>query len=487
MKNILVIVTFLLSVVLTGCGSNSKPDGGPNPALDEVLELQAQEILLAPNGTDFSLTMPLRKLIDETYHVELSGYTLEVDGGCMVSSSFDYDPSTKLEFDGVKNSQEMLYISGAFDANCTPTGYTLRATQKVTSGNLGDTRQVSFSYEYGSGSVKEGYSFYNATTPLTISETSTPYQIKVQLLKDGRIAEGETIELAPIGGNNNGVYGEVADYSVVTGADGYGTFAYTSPETLPPSGSSKTLQVNYYVDGNISKAIPSKEIVLNFIAASEPEVNTTDMQLWVVPGEFNITEGSQTRAIDLYLGEISTDSPLEEIAIKAELFDPNYGVLNSYNGITDVNGHVTLDYTAPEKLPNSPLNITFKVLQGQPDLSVSTHVNFIGGQTIDTTNMDLHVTLDTIDANSLVPELTEDIDIWLSDDSNNTIEGVEVRALFFDPDYGHLDKYTGETDETGHIVFTYTGPEANPGNDINIIFEIVNGSPTKTVDVLLDF
>jgi hypothetical protein len=101
--------------------------------------------------------------------------------------------------------------------------------------------------------------------------------------------------------------------------------------------------------------------------------------------------------------------------------------------------------------------------------------------------MDLHVTLDTIDANSLVPELTEDIDIWLSDDSNNTIEGVEVRALFFDPDYGHLDKYTGETDETGHIVFTYTGPEANPGNDINIIFEIVNGSPTKTVDVLLDF
>jgi len=429
--------------------------------------------------------MPFRKLIDETYHVELSGLSLEVTGGCTINS-ISYTPTT-LKFDGVKNSQEMLYISGTFDANCTSTGYTLGATQKITSGNLADTRQVSFSYAYAGGSVNEGYSFYNATTPMEITEANTQYDIKVQLLKDGRIAEGETIELAPISGNNNGIYGKVADYSVVTGADGYGTFAYTSPETLPPSGSSKTLQVNYYVDGNISKAIPSKEIVLNFIATSEPEVNTTDMQLWVVPDEFNITEVNQSRAIDLYLEKMSTDSPLEGVGIKAEFFDPNYGGLNTYIGTTDDNGHVVFNYTAPEVLPNSPLDITFKVLHGQPELQVTTRANFIGGQTIDTSNMNLYATLYTVDANATVGELEEDIDIWIDDGNGNPLEGITVRAVFFDPNYGHLDKYTGKTDGIGHIIFTYTGPEANPGNDLNITFEIVNGSPMKAVDVLLDF
>ncbi|MDD3592837.1 MAG: hypothetical protein PHO65_09350 [Sulfurovum sp.] len=593
MKNVLVIVAFLLSAVLTGCGSNSKSDGGPNPALDKVLELQAKEILLAPNGTDFYLTMPFKKLIDETYHVELSGFSLEVTGGCMINS-IGYAPTT-LKFDGMKDSLETLDISGTFDANCTPTGYTLTATQKITSGNLGDTRQVSFSYEYGGGSFNQGYSFYNATTPMEITESDTPYQIKVQLVKDGYVAVGETIKLRPF----DNTYGNIADYEATTGSDGYATFEYTSPEVLPASGSSVILTADYFLEDNTT--IPEKEIVLNFAPSSDatvdtsswelsatpdsvsiitggenralsvylsnptlhapvegveiqawwfdpdkgtlntyfattnsngqavfnytaPEslvgltdfditfevsngspalqtdvsidfqtsidetVDTTDMQLWVVPDDFNITEGSQTRAIDLYLAaENSVDLPQPGVAIIAEFFDPNYGVLNTYIGTTDVNGHVVFNYTAPEALPNTPLDITFKVLHGQPDLSVDTKVNFIGGQIIDTTNMNLYVHTANIDADSLVGESTEDIDIWIDDGHGNPLEGIAVRAIFFDPDYGHLDKYTGKTDGNGHIIFTYTGPEVNPGNDINITFEIVNGSPTEDVDVLLDF
>lgn len=591
MKNVLVIVAFLLSAVLTGCGSNSKPDGGPNPALDEVLELQAKEILLAPNGTDFYLTMPFRKLIDETYLVELSDFDIDVMGGCMINS-IGYMPTTTLKFNGMKDSLETLYISGTIDANCTPTGYTLTATQKITSGNLSDRRQISFHYEYGGGSVNEGYSFYNATTPMEITEADTQYEIKVQLVKDGYVAVGETIKLRPF----DNTYGDISAYEATTGSDGYATFVYTSPEALPASGSSVTLTADYFLEDNTT--ITPKEIVLNFAPSSDatidtsnweltatpdsisittggesralsvylsnptlhvpvegveiqawwfnpdngilntysavtnsngqavfnytaPEslegvtdfditfavsngspalqtgvsidfqttidetVDTTDMQLWVVPAEINITQGSQTRAIDLYLA--LTNNPLEGVEIIAEFFDPNDGVLNTYIGTTDANGHVVFNYTAPEVLPNTPLDITFKVLHGQPDLSVGTKVNFIGGQTIDTTNMNLYVHTPSINAASLVGESIEDIDIWVSDDSNNTIEGVEVRALFFDPNYGHLDKYTGETGANGHIEFTYTGPEENPGNDINITFEIVNGSPTKTVNVLLDF
>ncbi|MDD3500376.1 MAG: hypothetical protein PHS85_08475 [Sulfurovum sp.] len=163
------------------------------------------------------------------------------------------------------------------------------------------------------------------------------------------------------------------------------------------------------------------------------------------------------------------------------------GRLNTYIGTTDANGHVVFNYTAPEALPNSPLDITFKVLHGEPELSVSARVNFIGGQTIDTSNMNLYATPYWVDANATVGELTEDIDIYVDDGNGNPLKGIAVRAVFFDPNYGHLDKYTDETDTNGDIKFIYTGPEVNPGNDINITFEIVNGSPTKAVDVLLDF
>lgn len=276
--------------------------------------------------------------------------------------------------------------------------------------------------------------------------------------------------------------GTLNTYEVTTDANGHAPFVYTAPNDLPASALTITFEVK---DG-----VPAltKDVTVYFETSAGDTVDTTDMKLWVVPDDFNITEVNQTRVIDLYLEDNSTHFPLEDVEIIAEFFDPNYGVLDTYSGTTDSNGHVIFNYTAPETLPTSDLNITFKVLHGQPDLSVSTNVNFIGGQTIDTTNMNLYVTLDSISASSLIPELTEDIDIYVENSTTDTpLEGIEVRAVFFDPDYGHLDKYTDETDENGHIVFKYTGPEANPGNDINITFEIVNGSPIEDVNVTLDF
>ncbi|UFH58856.1 hypothetical protein [Sulfurovum mangrovi] len=277
--------------------------------------------------------------------------------------------------------------------------------------------------------------------------------------------------------------GTLNSYFATTNSNGQAVFNYTAPLNL---GGLSDFNITFEVlDGTPTL---DTNMTVYFGTSSGTTVDTTDMQLWVVPDEFNITEVGQSRAIDLYLEENSTHIPLEGTEIAAEFFDPANGTLNTYIGTTDTNGHVTFNYTAPETLPSGSLIITFKVLHGQPDLSVSTTVNFIGGQTIDTTNMNLYVTLPSIDANATVPEATEDIDIWVENSVTNTpLEGIEVRAIFFDPNYGSLDKYTDQTDVNGHIVFTYMGPEANPGSDLNISFEIVNGSPTKTVDVLLDF
>jgi len=453
MKNVLVILTFLLSVVLTGCGSNSKPDGGQNPVLSEVLELQGQEILQAPNGTDFSLTMPFRKLIDEAYLVELSGFSLEVMGGCTINA-IGYTPTT-LKFEGVKDSLEALYVTGAFDANCTPTGYLLTATQKITRGSQSDTRQVSFAFDY-SGSITpqhdDGYSFYNATTPLTVSEANTKYQIKVQLLKDGYVAVGETIKLRPF----DNTYGNTAVYEATTGPDGYATFEYTSPETLPAYGSSVTLTADYFLEDNTT--ITPKEVVLSFTASPGAEVDTTGMELVAVPNSVNISEAGESRALSLYLANTSTQDPVADKDIRALWFDPNNGKLNSYIATTDSNGQAVFNYTAPETLPSGNLTITFEVVNGTPGLQRDVTVNFTSTSTptVDTTNYSMYAVPGSIN-------ISEDgeskvVSLFLEDTSTNQpVEGQEIIAHFFNPNSGTLSAYSAITNSNGQVAFEYSG------------------------------
>jgi|GEM_PF-724019 len=485
MKNILVILTFLFSVALTGCGSNSKSDGEQNAVLSDVLELEGQEILQAPNGTDFSLTLPFKKLIGEAYLVELNSFSLEVTGGCSINT-ITYNPAIKLSFDGGEGSVETLYISGTFDANCTPTGYTLTATQKITSGNQSDTRQVSFMFDY-SGSVdlqpEDGYSFYNATTPLAISEADTKYQIKVQLLKDGYVAVGETIKLRPF----DNTYGDIAIYEASTGSDGYVTFEYTSPETLPAYGSSVTLTADYFVDENAS--ITPKEIVLNFTASAGPEVDTTGMELLAVPSTVNISEAGESRALSLYLANTATHEPVADKDIRALWFDPNSGTLNSYLATTDSNGQVVFNYTAPETLPSGSFNITFEVLNGTPGLQRDVTVNFTSTSTptVNTATYNMHAVPGSIN-------ISEDgesrvVSLFLEDTSTSQpVEGQEIIAHFFNPASGTLSAYSGITNANGQVVFEYTAPASIAGaTDFDIIFSIPNATNSHDTNVAVNF
>ena len=484
MKNILVILTFLLSVALTGCGSNSKPDGDEKTALSDVLELQGQAILQDPSGTDFSLTLPFKKLIGEAYLVELNSFSLEVTGGCTIST-ISYTPTT-LKFDGAKDSQETLYVSGAFDAHCTPTGYTLTATQKITSGNQSDTRQVSFSYN-DSGSndpyIESGYSFYNATTPLAISEANTKYPIKVQLLKDGYVAENETIKLRPF----DNTYGDIAVYEAVTGSDGYAVFDYTSPKRLPAYGSSVTLTADYFLEDNTT--ITPKEVVLSFTASPGAEVDTTGMELVAVPGTVNISEAGESRALSLYLANTSTHEPVANQEIKALWFDPNNGTLNSYIATTDSNGQVVFNYIAPETLPASNLDITFEVVNGTPGLQTAVAVSFTASSapSVDTT----HYTMYAVPSSITISEDGESkaISLFLEDTRTmQPVEGQEIIAHFFDPASGTLNAYSGITNTNGQVVFNYTAPASITGaTDFNITFSIPNATESHETNVAIGF
>lgn len=362
MKNISIIFTLLFTLFLTGCGSNSKPDGGQALTLSEVVKLQGQEILQDTNGTNFTLTMPFEKLIPEAYHVELYGYSFEVAGDCAINT-VTYNPGTKLVFDGGDGSIETLLVSGVFDANCTPTGYTLTATQKVTQNGQSDTRQVSFIVDYddpnggGGGTTpppEDGYSFYNATTPLEITQPNTPYSIKVQLLKEGHTAEGETVKLRPIEDNNNFKYGKIESNTVSTGGDGYATFLYTSPATLPVNGTTITLTAEYFIDDNISTPIAPKEIVLNFNATDV--VGDETLPVIVIPSDQKtVTLTSNSQTVELPINVYKNYAPYTEGSVKVSLpkkilNGTDVGQFNAYEVPVDEQGKATFVYTGPSNL-----------------------------------------------------------------------------------------------------------------------------------------
>jgi hypothetical protein len=84
-KNIVATLTFLFVSILTltGCGSTSNTGGDTETTV--VVEMQENKIILQPNGTDFTLSLPFTKKLDSTYRVELNNFTLAVSG-CTIST-----------------------------------------------------------------------------------------------------------------------------------------------------------------------------------------------------------------------------------------------------------------------------------------------------------------------------------------------------------------------------------------------------------------
>ena len=264
-KNILTILTFLFLFILSGCGSNSKPDGSTTPTPDDpvAVEMQNNYIVQDESGINFTLAIPITKKLDSSHRVELNGYGLTVDG-CTMSTTPSYSPAT-LSLTGAYDSVETLYITGAFDQNCTIGGYSFSATQKVTKGSDVDIRPFSAVFDYdnpgGGGTTPplvDGYAFYNATTPLEITQPNTVYTLKVQLLKDAFSVVGGVVQLKAF----SSTYGDVTLYSVVTGADGYANFDYTSPLVLPANGPIQDpLEITFMDENNQTI---TQEVILNF-------------------------------------------------------------------------------------------------------------------------------------------------------------------------------------------------------------------------------
>lgn len=446
-KNILVSLVLFLVFLLNGCGSTSKTGGTTQSTV--AVEMQPSQIALGSNGTDFSLPLTFTKLLDSSYQVELSDFQLSVTGYTVQTITFD--PAT-LVFDGGLNTQETLLVTGAFDQNCTPTGFTLTATQKVTKDGQSKTEEVTFSSTSSEDIPTSGYDIINATTPLTIGESSTDYTISMQVVKDGYVAPGETVKLQAFLSQ----YGQIkTTYTVTTDVNGIARFDYVSPGILPSDGTLAVLVADL-MDENDTKLI-TQEIELIFNKNGSADITYT-----IAPDQnITVTNTQQSHQIKVALSKQEIGQPAQPAvgeSVIAEFMMPAYGTLAQYEAVVGSDGFATFNYTPPESMPSvNDANITFYY---KNDHTVRGETKILFDKQTVSGVATLYVVPESFTVTE--PGQTQEITIVTVNEENIGVStAVTLEQPFIDnTDYGSFSATNVTTDASGKAVVLYTAPDS---------------------------
>jgi len=473
-KNILSLSVFFLFFMLSGCGSNSKPDESSN--LPKVAAAEMQKNKIAYNTSDFTFTLDLNitKKIDSTYSVELKNYDLNVKG-CTIEN-IKYNPEL-LSLKGAQDSVETLFITGKFEQNCSVNGYIFRASQTVAKDGKSKTSEFRSEYNYSDDNPpppENGYSLYNASTPLVIAQADKSYSVKVQLIKDGKVYPGGVVSMKPFSAE----YGDVTAYSVTTGADGYAKFEYRSPSVLPVNGTSTSLEL-YFEDEN--NATITQNIILNFNTSGNGGTNPYTLVNVTTP--INITTANEQKEISVYLVDNTTQVGVSGKKVMITTIENGYGSVSSATATTDASGKAVFYYTAPSDLTGLTstqvkLRFTENSITTEKEVTLTILPPIItyfiqAEQNITVTSLAQH----------------ENIEVALYEQINNSqivaSDGKVVVAEFIMPVNGKIVQYESVV-HNGYASFEYISPERKlPATDVNINFYLKDDQTVKDKTLLI--
>ncbi len=205
--------------------------------------------------------------------------------------------------------------------------------------------------EDGDPIVQDGYSFYNATTPLEITQANTNYVIKAQVLLDAHPAVGKTVELAAF----PSIYGDVKSYNLTTGEDGYAIFEYSSPEIMPVNGSVTELKLDFKDENNVTI---TQDILLNFNSVGGGVDANVSVPVVVISNSYKnieLTSNSQTLQMEIQVFDKGTNTPYTTGNVKVSLPDSvltgtDVGRFTEYVVPVGTDGRAIFNYTGPQDL-----------------------------------------------------------------------------------------------------------------------------------------
>ncbi|WP_434580306.1 hypothetical protein MLC52_10230 [Sulfurimonas sp. NW15] len=252
----------------------------------------------------------------------------------------------------------------------------------------------------------------------------------------------------------NGTLGTMNSFSAITDANGHAVFNYTSPATLKADGQDYNLTFRMSNDTTVLHTS-----LLTVDTTPPPEPDYSNYTLSVVPSAVTITEASQSKTIDLYL-EDNNSRPVANETILLDYFDGSKGTANSFSAVTDTNGHVTFNYTAPSSIADGTLlTMTFR--------GKNTTLNTVNTVvTVDTTPPPepdySNYTLSVVPSAVTITEASQSktIDLYLEDNNSRPVANETILLDYFDGSKGTANSFSAVTDTNGHVTFNYTAPSS---------------------------
>ena len=188
-------------------------------------------------------------------------------------------------------------------------------------------------------------------------------------------------------------YGQLDRYAAIISSyyTNYATFRYTAPNDITSlAGTAFDFNISLENDTAIRSSVK-----VNYVTRVA-DVNYSKYNLTALQDNILINYPNQSKVIDLYL-EAEDQKPAENEVITLDFFDGKVGTVNSFSAVTDVNGHVAFEYTAPSILPDSNSSLNFHFTRKGVDKNVSIGLYF-NQDTVITQKPNIHVDL----ANSIL-------------------------------------------------------------------------------------
>ncbi|MGC9351195.1 MAG: hypothetical protein ACP5D3_04340, partial [Sulfurovum sp.] len=262
--------------------------------------------------------------------------------------------------------------------------------------------------------------------------------------------------------------GTLSAYSASTNSNGQVAFEYTAPASIAGA-------ADFDITFSIPNATNSHDtnVAVNFTSTSTPTVDTTTYNLTAVPASVNISEGGENRALSLFLNDTGTSQPVEGQEIIAHFFNPNSGTLSAYSAITNSNGQVVFNYTAPASIAGvADFNITFAIPNATDSHETNVAIGF--GSNVADYNL-------TAEDNITITGTSESYQISVALSKKEGANpwqpavGSSVIAEFLMPMYGTITQYEVIVNESGMATFEFISPDDISGlNDTNITFYYKN-------------
>jgi len=428
-KHILLVFIASLVLILGGCGSNDKIDDVTAETSVKVINMSPAPLI--PTGaTDFEIHIPIIKTVGSKYQVTLKSFNLLSVEGCVING---FTVPFSLEMAGEVGSTETLDITGSFTNACTPGKYIVTFEQTVSDGTHSKTEAVTYDSSAtasggGGGTGDSDYYFSNVKVP-EISVAKKNYELMIQLAQGSSVTPGKTVKMRVF----SNTYGDLASYEAQTGSDGYATFTYTSPDTLPGNGVTYTLTAEF-TDENNNTISQSLILLFNTDGSTTGDINTT-LPIAIVPiTQRTVTLTNNGQSVDIAIKVYKDTAPYTQGEVKVELpaevlEGVDVGSFSSYSVTVDAQGVALFHYTGPANLQalidSNHLGSVFKFYHSEntaPESRQPMNVVYQPGDNYVPIDYRMIIATQNDDFSMGIPELTKSFNVVLQKSDGSDLE-----------------------------------------------------------------